>query len=421
MAATANTVPTAKVLVLGNYRQTITVIRSLARAGHPIVVGRCGARSSTELSRYTSEVWAHPDPADEERFVQAVLEVLDARSDIRYVFPVSEVEIRPLASRHAELAARAVVVQPAPPALDVCLDKARTCAVAAELGVPLPATRILTGATAVDAAAADLGFPLVVKRPDSILIAGGRKALICRDRRDLEDQRDALARERGTLLLQSWVPGLRHNCQFAARQGEIVAFFQQKVLRTDERDGTGLTVDGVSVPPAPALRSHCEALVRRLSYTGVGCIQFLVAEPSGVAALLEWNPRLDANCDLPYRCGFDFPLLALRLAEAQGAAAPARLRVPASYPLGKKIYWPEGDLKALGRRLRDGDIGAAEISRRAVRMLASPLRRECRLGWSWSDPLPTMFMGWRAAGRLLRRARPRARAAARARMTGVTS
>ncbi|HEX2198298.1 MAG TPA: hypothetical protein VHG88_06735, partial [Burkholderiales bacterium] len=71
---------------------------------------------------------------------------------------------------------------------------------------------------------------------------------------------------------------------------------------------------GVSVAPSAALRAYCERLTLGLRYTGIGCIQFLVDE-DGAVAFLEFNARMDSTAMLPYRLGYDFPLLALRLAD----------------------------------------------------------------------------------------------------------
>lgn len=78
----------SKVLVIGNYCQTITVIRSLARAGYYIIVGCDEKRVFTQYSRHTSEVWRHPDiTKSEEDFIAALTKFLARRQDIALVFP----------------------------------------------------------------------------------------------------------------------------------------------------------------------------------------------------------------------------------------------------------------------------------------------------------------------------------------------
>ena len=69
-----------KVLVLGNYRQTLTVIRSLGRAGYHVIAGRDGKRSFTDYCRYTAEVWQHPNIKNEESSFVVALNVIACSS-----------------------------------------------------------------------------------------------------------------------------------------------------------------------------------------------------------------------------------------------------------------------------------------------------------------------------------------------------
>ena len=51
--------PGKRVLVLGDYRQTVTVVRSLARAGCRVILGTDDPNSSTARSRYLWDVWVY--------------------------------------------------------------------------------------------------------------------------------------------------------------------------------------------------------------------------------------------------------------------------------------------------------------------------------------------------------------------------
>src|SRR5262249_5798577 len=96
-----------KILILGNFRQTVTVIRSLARAGFTPIIGRDGGASFTEYSRYTAEVWVHPRVGQTDAFLSALVTFLGARKDISFLFPVGETVLRCLAL-HPEQIPRAV-------------------------------------------------------------------------------------------------------------------------------------------------------------------------------------------------------------------------------------------------------------------------------------------------------------------------
>src|SRR5688500_1613407 len=89
------------VLVLGDYRQTVTVVRSLGRAGFRVVLGCERPHSSTALSRHVSTVRLF-DASSPERFCDNLKAWLQQeRAD--FVFPVGEAELRWLLNdgRHA--------------------------------------------------------------------------------------------------------------------------------------------------------------------------------------------------------------------------------------------------------------------------------------------------------------------------------
>lgn len=373
------------VLILGDYQQSLVVVRSLARAGYRVMVGETARRAACGLSRYAHEKWVHPDTSEAAPFLAALDELLAARADIQCIFPVGESDLVVLIGAHGSLAGRVRLVMPAPEVAALCLDKPRSYAVAAEVGIPLPAGEMADTPAELDEKIAALGLPLVFKCPDSSRLIDEEKAVICASEPDLQRWRQEL-HSSCPLLVQRLAPGERHNCHFLADQGRLTAYFQQRVTRTDKPNGTGFGVAGVSVAPDPELRRQVTALIRRLAYTGVGCVQFLVDEASGTHVFLEINPRLDATCELPYKCGLDLPLLALD---------PGRA-TPKDYPLGRRFYWPLGEARGLMQRLKRGTISRAELARAPFRMLGSLFRARHNLTWDWRDPLPTLYLYWQA-------------------------
>ncbi|MBI2990865.1 MAG: hypothetical protein HYY47_01810 [Deltaproteobacteria bacterium] len=379
------------VLVLGNYQQTIVVVRSLARAGYNVLVGRFGRRSFTELSRNASETWIHPDPRDRQGFLRALSGLLSERPEIRYVFPVGDNDLDLVAAAHEELSHRCRLVMVEPDLLRTCLEKPEMYEIAARIGVPIPESSLIADDFgALKTAVKEIEFPVILKRPNSFALMKDQKAVICRDWDAIEMWRPAL--RSGPVVVQRWVGGPRHNCQIAALRGEIVAYFENKNLRTDRADGTGIGVEWISVDPTPELRRHCEALARAVSYSGVGLIQFLV--DNGRPFFLELNPRLGMPCELSYRCGLDFAMLAVQCTDRLYDAASAATRAPKDYAVGKRCYWLLGELRALtGKELR-----AAEIASRIAKIVVSFCRADYQLTWSWKDPLPTLFLYVSVAG-----------------------
>ena len=235
-----------------------------------------------------------------------------------------------------------------------------------------------------------MGFRACSRRTTRANRLLGEKALICTD----EAAVVALARRSlapdTRIVVQSFAPGHRVNCDFAAWHGELHSYYEHRVIRTDRPNGTGYTVDAVSIPPTPALRRHTEAFARHFDYTGVGCAQFLVDPQSGAIAFLELNPRLDAACSLPFACGYDFPLLALEIARRR-AGDRADLPAAGEYRIGVRGNWLLGDLKALRKASRSSVDGAPPRLVWAGRAARSFLAADCHAVWSWRDPGPALY------------------------------
>jgi predicted ATP-grasp superfamily ATP-dependent carboligase len=391
-----------RVLVLGDYRQTVTVVRSLGRAGFEVVLGTDDPHSSTRLSRFVSDTWVY-DNATPQRFCNSLEAFLRSeRPD--FVFTIGESQLRRLIEAAPRLEPLSTWANPDFDTVARCFDKAATYELALGLGIPTMPWLRFTGAHDWRRAADSMGYPLVVKRKDSAAQVLDRKALILRDAAQLEAFLAALPHEHdpGALVLQKFAPGVRHNCHVAAAGGRLLAYFQQKVCRTDEPDDTGIGVAGMSVAPSPELRAHCEAMTLALRYTGIGCIQFLVDEPSASIAFLEFNARMDSTAALPYRMGLDYPLIAMQLASYRKACAAGRadaqrlLPEPSTspYAAGEAYHWLYGDLKAYLKQVRGHRASLRQLAAWALDMARRSLT-SYHLTFEWRDPLPTLHMFWR--------------------------
>jgi predicted ATP-grasp superfamily ATP-dependent carboligase len=373
--------PKESVLVLGDYQQSLVVVRSLARAGYRVIVGQASRRAACALSRYAHETWSHPETSDAVAFLAALRRFLDSRADVTCVFPVGESDLSVLCGAYETLMRRVRLIMPAPAVVETCLNKPRCYEIAAGIGVPLARAALADRPETLKAHIKSIGLPVVFKCPDSSRLIDGHKAVICRQQSDLEQWQEALS-ESCPLIVQRWVAGARHNCHFAADNGTMTAYFQQRVLRTDEPDDTGYGVEGISVEPMDCLARHVTALVHKLGYHGVGCAQFLVDDATGEYVFLELNPRLDATCELPYRCGFDFPRLAM----------DPRQTTPGDYPAGRRFHWLLGDARAIMKQVRQRGARQSALGHASARILASHWRADYRLTWDWRDPLPTLYL-----------------------------
>ena len=396
----------AEVLVIGNYRQTLTVIRSLARANYRVVLGRSEPYAFPRYSRYIEEIWEHPSiDCDGKEFMAALSAFAESRTAPFCIFPIGERELSVLASHFTELPPQTMLIMPDPATVLTCLNKATFYELATRLGLPVPEFRLAMSLQELMAESEGIGFPCVVKPLCSLPDFRDQKAVVLYNRDQLPRKLPSWPVGHTSLIVQRFSSGLRYNCHFLADQGDLLAYFEQRVLRTDRPDYTGYGVDGEAVPPTTLLKDLTAKLIGELGYSGLGCVQFLVDEARGTTSLLELNPRLDATCAVPYYCGYDFPAMAVELAAYRRQMASSRPANDSIYPLRRGV-WSSGELTRLGQDIRGQQVRWVEVPGRLLRIGSSFLLADFHLTFSWRDPLPTFYVFvrmLRAALRLGRR------------------
>ncbi|MEM6550589.1 MAG: hypothetical protein AAF750_00430 [Planctomycetota bacterium] len=390
------------VLLLGNRRQSLTVIRALRSDGWAVVVGRDEADDRdyhAYRSRGVAEVWRHASwKGDPSAFDGQLMRFLEARPWVRVVFPVDESAVRRVDGLRGEMGARfgerVGLAVANPGAVETCLDKGRMLEACRSAGVPHAGYEVV-GGDELGGAMERVGLPCVVKPMDHETLRFGVKAEIVREAGEAEALAGDGAMAGRRLMVQGYAAGPRHNVYFAADGGRLVGAVEVRIDRTDRVDGTGLAVSGRTVEPTPALIADTEALVGALGYRGVGCAQFLYEGEESSRCFLELNPRLGANFAVVYRAGLRLPELAVRLAGGE------RLEVPAdalAYRRGLRFAWTFGAWAGCRFERRQGVIGwgrAARLMGRAgwagVRAAWPGLRGGVHITWSWRDPLPSLL------------------------------
>ncbi len=384
------------VLVLGDYRQTLTVARSLARADYRVIVGTAGQPfTHTRYSRSVSEHWRGPECRSEIRtdssqeFVFAMLGFLEQRPDIKWIFPIGEKDLRALCPHAGKLEERVDLVMSDAKVIETCTVKTIANEKAKASGIPIPHNEIVHSREELIKAANAMGYPCVVKPVSERYEIEGEKARILQSPIDLDKYFEKWPDNNVRLIVQRFAEGKRHNCQFLAHEGRLLAYFENIVLRTTRSNDTGYGTDCVSMPPSPKLREHCEMLLMNLKYSGAGCVQFLVDEQSGIISFLEINSRLDATCALAVHCGYDLPLMALEYARYRHGMRPTPPRNDSSYPR-RRAVWLLGEIEGLGHELRRHHIDRREAWLAFRSTLRSAILADVHLIWSWRDPLPAL-------------------------------
>ncbi|MGJ3262708.1 MAG: hypothetical protein ACFE0R_05665 [Salinarimonas sp.] len=388
------------VLLLGDYRPTLTLARDYARRGWRVLVAGRGRVGAAGASRAVAEVIDLVDAdADPAGFLSGLEAILAAHPEIAAVIPVAEGTVRALADNAARLPQGAVWATPAPDVVEACLDKPASFRRARACDVPVAPFALVHDHAALLREAAAIGFPLVIRPLASTRRLDGEKALTIADAGSLVARLPRWPAGHEGLLLQRRVAGRRHNVYFAARRGTLIRACEAVIARTDRADGSGLAVDGHTIAPDAARLAHVAALVEDLGYTGIGCAQFLVDPDDGATWFLEINPRVAGNHAAPEAAGLELGRLAVAL--AAGDAEEERLVIGRA---GLRYSWTWGDLAGI-KALKASGAGAGALLRATGRMLATALASDVRMTWSWRDPGPTLVLYARAF--LLPRRAPR--------------
>jgi predicted ATP-grasp superfamily ATP-dependent carboligase len=294
-------------------------------------------------------------------------------------------------SRHRERLSQAFRLTIAASALvEDLVDKSRFQTLAAELGLPVPASHHVHPATD-DPDAVDLTFPLIVKplsrafsewagvEPDSKAIRADDRAALAALWRELE-KTDL------DVLLQQLIPGGEERIEsyhaYIDGDGATAGEFTGRKIRTYPTEyGHSTAVETTRMSDVTELGRE---VLRRLGLRGVAKVDFKRA-PDGRLHLLEVNPRFNLWHNVGALAGVNLP--ALVYADLVG------LRRPPSGPVREGVRWCIG-----------------WTDRRAARDVGLPLRAWLRFAASAeatsvpnrTDPLPFLLgvLGPRVARRV---------------------
>jgi predicted ATP-grasp superfamily ATP-dependent carboligase len=395
--------PLDVVVLDAEQRQSLVAVRSLGQAG--LRVGTFGPlrRSPAFRSRWSAVSGLVPESSSPRALVDAVLSLVETYGAL-VVLPTTDGTIEALRAHRRELEARAVLALAPEPALELAIDKSRTLALAAELGIPAPRTVLVGEPREIHDAAGEVGFPAVVKPVRSWVDGnGGGTRLVSALVVDENEGRAAAERAAeagGSVVLQEWVSGSREAVSLLTAAGRVQARFAQVAHRMFPPLG-GSSVLRESIEPPPDLLAAAERLVAAAGLEGYTEVEFR-RDAAGRGLLMEINPRLSASVEVAVRAGVDFP--ALLYDWAIGRAS----RAVDGYRPGVRMRWLGGDLRWLRDTLRHQ--GRPDIL--PAGSAAAIFARDCVRPASYdyvdlSDPRPIVDavagFGLRAFDRLVRK------------------
>jgi predicted ATP-grasp superfamily ATP-dependent carboligase len=333
-----------------------------------------------------------PDPhADALRYALALEQALSGRG-YSVLLPCGDASLLAV-SRHRGLIEPHLEAPLGLPPHEVVLaasDKVRLLEAAGAAGVPCPPTAVCSTVDEALAAAAEFGYPVVIKPRSSVYEVDGRVLRTASRRVDDPGELARVAQHFGDpCLIQRIDHGIVYSSSGVMADGRLLAFSLARYLRTwpPEAGNAALTE---TIAPPDGLARRVEALMADLSWEGMFELE-LMSGANGSFAAIDLNPRAYGSVALAISAGADLPAVwARRLLGEQQVYTVARP--------GMRYRWEDAEVRRFVWELRRGRLAAAA-------QIALPHRNVVHPHFQWNDPGPLIARGAYFAGRALRRAR----------------
>jgi D-aspartate ligase len=311
-----------------SYSCGLDIVRDLGRHGVPVLALDADPAAIGLRSRYAAGMVC-PSPLDDEEAFLTWMETLGPRLPQRaVVFPSHDEYIWPL-SRHAErLEPWYIVPFSRWDAMQRVYDKRAQMEAAARAGVDMPRTAFVSSAAELQAAAAEIPFPAVLKPVESLAfkLRFHRHILDVETPADLQRIYDKVD-DLGVLMLQERIPGGEHELwtvgSYLDAGSRPLAVFTGHKLRQYPHAG-GSCLAGVSRWDGDLADAGLR-LLRELRFHGVSQVEFKRDPRDGRFCLMEVNARHWKWHGLAAACGVNLSLAAYSDAVGRPYVAPRQL------------------------------------------------------------------------------------------------
>jgi predicted ATP-grasp superfamily ATP-dependent carboligase len=404
-----------RILVLdGNQNQAVAAVRSLAGAGHTVLVGDSTSWNKAGWSRFARETFRYPAPQRQaEAFVDRIAQLAAAPPGTSVlptlVLPMTEATTLSL-SLHRDRISRAggCMVLPSHEQVLRAFDKQQTTELARSLGIAVPWTILLGNAVnntdEAEHAARTLEYPVVLKPRASEELGqqgnvrtGGRPRYASTPA-EFQAAYSDISRRSSGVLVQQYMEGEGTGYFALMHHGELRAEFAHRRIRDVHPTGSGSAVR-VSIAPEPEIRRASLAILEALDWHGVAMVEFR-RQPGKSPVFMEVNGRFWNSLPLACYAGADFPALLAHMAE-HGDVPPVH-----GYRTGVRCRWFLGDFRHLIEVWQGPPPGYPGPYPGRFETLASvlkPVPGTVHDLFLWNDPLPEVGDWLNFARRILQR------------------
>jgi D-aspartate ligase len=373
----------------------LAFIRSLGRAGVPVVASSARPTAAGRLSRHATAWRRCPPVQDCERFIDWLTHQLGSGA-IDLVAPTSDWVMFCVAEAIERLGRPAGEVgHPDPDNVRTCLVKDRFASAMGSCGFPSPPAGVPTSLRDALRLAGEIGYPVVLK-PRSHVGIGTYRGVVIHGPDELRAAYRPFVSGLEHRSVQRRVPGLclpllqRYyelgtvdiiSITGCLAGDEVLALHHaRKIAQAPIRLGVGSMFEAVG--PQPFTAAAVEA-VRGVLGSGIFELEVLVERATGEYHAIDLNPRGFGQMTLDMAAGHDLPRLWYRAVTGTRLTAGAPATSPRFWHDGVSSYagLAVGVARGPGRIKRLGD---------AVDVVRSP---KVGAAFAWTDPLPGVVFG----------------------------
>lgn len=262
-------------------RQAVTV---LGLSGHHVEVCDPSPWCLARFSRFVKKFHHCPPLRDDPAGYLAFIETLLESGHFDVLLPTHEQGFL-FARVQERLRSKVALASPSFESYRTAHSKAGFSRLLSELGLPQPATSIVTSENELREA---MRFPAVIK---TSIGTASRGVWFVRDALELEDAaRELIAADAftGEVLVQDFLAGTTEKAQSVFCRGELVGFHAYRGIAVGVGGGEAVK-QSVSRPPVRAMLAQIGA---RLAWHGALSVDYLVPEQDPALLLIDCNPRL---------------------------------------------------------------------------------------------------------------------------------
>ncbi|HEY2115642.1 MAG TPA: ATP-grasp domain-containing protein [Candidatus Angelobacter sp.] len=333
------------VLVLdGHSRAALETLQSLGRAGVQVDLAAEGKDCLAMHSRYAARTLRQPSQEKVGDF-HTWLRAQDQKRNYALIIPATETSLLGLRQLDENDPMRRKAVIPGNHALDIALDKEKTWKLAHELGVPVPASVLLSWPAEIGQAEQ---FPVVLKPTHSkVLLARELRTLAVAVVKNEAERQEQLRRWLPVTPVQQqqYVSGRGVGVELLFDHGKKIWHFAHERVHEYPLSGGASSYRRSIVPPANML-NDAERLLAALQWHGVAMVEFKM-NATGQYWLMEINPRFWGSLALSIDTGVDFPAGLLQIACGRQFAAQPKYKINYyTRDLRTDIDWLKSNLRA---------------------------------------------------------------------------